>query len=486
MIDINNKKFKLAFFWTLVAMFFMTSSLLILYAFGYTFNPERGIFVHAGSITVKSNPLSIEVILNDANVSKKLNRINSSINIGRVKPGEYILKVEAPDFNTWSKKISVHSGLSTEFWNVLLTRKEYARENHGTEGIDDFFISPRKNLVAGVKTENGRLSITITNTDTNTSETAFTSADHSFTQDPEENIEWAPQSQKIIVPLMSGEEKLYLIADLDSKENIMLDELAGTSDISSVRWDSENKNVVYFITEGNLYRLDIKEPQDKKIIASNIAGYDISGQYIYYFQLPGGLIFRTNLEATSEPLQITTSAPSKMEDPSYKIIVYDEKRIALRNGSGRLFIFNKGEKDSYFKELLADAKGSQFSNDGKKLLFWNNREIYAYFTKDWQTQPYRSENETISITRFSQPLKNVQWSNDYEHVIFSVNGQLKITELDHRDNTNTFDIANFSGSDQKVVSNFSQGRIYFTDNVAEGPRVLQSIQFPEKASLLGF
>ena len=67
-----------------------------------------------------------------------------------------------------------------------------------------------------------------------------------------------------------------------------------------------------------------------------------------------------------------------------------------------------------------------------------------------------------------------------------MNGQLKITELDHRDNTNTFDIANFSGSDQKVVSNFSQGRIYFTDNVAEGPLVLQSIQFPEKASLLGF
>lgn len=486
MIDINNRKFKTAFFWTLVALFFASASLLISYSFGYTFNTDRGVFVYAGSLTIKSNPQDIAVTLDNQSYSKKLNRINNSFLINRIKPDEYVVKVSAPDFHTWSKKVTIRSGISTEFWNVLLTRKDYERTTYDAKNPNDFFIAPTKKLIATVRKENNLLSIDVLDTEKNISQTVFSTTEYEFTADKQENIEWSPESEKIIIPLKKGLDKAYYIVDLKNKTLFNLEDLAETSKLSFVRWDSEDKNVVYYMSKRNLYRLDISKPRDKKLIAQQISSYDISGRFVYYFQLPNGIVFQTNLDGTMEPLQITKIAPPEMEDDSFRIIVYDKEKIAMKNKSNDLFIFNKGEKDEYFIKLLDDAEGLQFSNDGKKMLFWNNREIYTYFTRDWETQPFRNENEILSVTRYSQALKNIQWSSDYEHIIFSVNNQVKISELDQRDNNNIFDITSLSFDDSKVVTNFSEDRIYFTDQKNDEGSGLYSIQFPEKTGILNF
>jgi len=368
---------------------------------------------------------------------------------------------------------------------VLLTRTDYERSNYDLEKIDNFFIAPTEKLIAAVRNQDGRLEINIIDINGNSSQEIFSSEKYSFTKDDQENIEWSPRSERIIIPVQDNSDKNYIIVDLKTKEIFDLTNLAQTSKISNVRWDSENKNVIYYMSKRDLYRLDISDPEKKKVIAKQISSYDISGKFIYYFQLPNGIIFQTNLDGTMEPLQITTSAPSEMADSSYRIIVYDKEKIAMRNKSNQLFIFNKGEKDEYFEKLLDDAAGLQFSNDGKKMLFWNNREIYAYFTRNWETQPYRNENETLSVTRYSQPINNVQWSDDYEHVIFSVSKKIKLVELDQRDNNNIFDIASLSQEKSKVVDNFSEDKIYFTDTVNEKTSILQSIQFPEKTGILG-
>lgn len=487
MIDITDRKFKFAFFWSLVLMFFITASFLILYAFGYTFNPERGIFVYAGSITIKSNPRNIDVEMNGINVSKKLNRLNNSFHIGRVHPDEYIIKISAPGFNTWSKKINVRSGFSTEFWNVLLTRTDYERKTYNSSNVSDFFISPSEKLVAATKTENGTFKVLILNTENNSANEIFSSEKYSFAGNKKENIEWAPKSQGLIVPVISENVTDYLLHNFENGSTSSISELSGMVDISNVRWDSNNKNFIYLVSEKNLYRLNIANPSDKRIIAENISGYDISGNYIYYFQLPSAMVFQIKSDGGPSPVQITTTAPPEMDDNSYKLIVYDEKKIVMRNESGTTYVFNKGKNGDYFRKLSDNAKGTQFSNDGKKLLFWDNREIYVYFLADWETQPYRSENEIKQITRYSQQIENVQWNSDYEHVIFSVGNELKIVELDDRDNRNIFDIARFSKNESRVVGNFSENKIYFIDVERDNNgSIIQSINFPEKNGLIGF
>jgi len=75
--------------------------------------------------------------------SKTLSRINSSYNISGLIPKEYDITISAADFQSWNKKIEVHSGFSTEIWNSILVRNSYEKTAYDSSGIDKFFISPK-------------------------------------------------------------------------------------------------------------------------------------------------------------------------------------------------------------------------------------------------------------------------------------------------------------------------------------------------------
>ena len=90
---------KRIFFWILVAFFFATTPLIILYSLGYRFNTQRGVFVFTGSLSIKSNPQNVEVYIDQQLKNKSLNRLNNSYHIGGIKPGEHLVEVKASGFS---------------------------------------------------------------------------------------------------------------------------------------------------------------------------------------------------------------------------------------------------------------------------------------------------------------------------------------------------------------------------------------------------
>jgi hypothetical protein len=219
---------------------------------------------------------------------------------------------------------------------------------------------------------------------------------------------------------------------------------------------------------------------------ADLGGDKISTLGLYYMQLPGGIIYRTNMTGSSNPEQITTSGPAEMSDTSYQIIVYDKDRITYLNRSGDFYVYNKGELDTYFRKMPGKIRGAQFSNDGKKILFWSDNEILAYFSRKWEVQPTRMENELATVTRFSEPVVDVQWTKDYEHIIFATGKKIKVIELDPRDHRTMEDVLDISADSTHLVSNHSDGNLYFTDKNSAGIVTIQSIAFPEKTGILGF
>ena len=154
---------KTIFFWTLVALFWLTSAIIIGYAFGYRFNLERGVFIYGGSISLKATPQDADIYINNTTYSsKKLNLINGSYHIDGIIPGDYLLEVKSTGFATWSKKVTVHSGISTEFWNVFLAKNSYQKTTYEANGVQRFFISPRKNLTASAE-QNGETFLAFVN-----------------------------------------------------------------------------------------------------------------------------------------------------------------------------------------------------------------------------------------------------------------------------------------------------------------------------------
>lgn len=479
---------KRIFWWTLFFLFWITSATVIGYAFGYRFSFERGIFVYAGSISLKTTPQTTNVYINNVLYSSKsLSLINNSYHIGGIIPGTYNVEVSAPGYATWSKKVTVHSGISTEFWNIVLAKDGYLQTDYGTSGVRRFFVSPRKNITAVAEQNEDAFSVqTVTATD-KTTEEVFFSQEYSFTNDDKENIEWTPQSHRIIIPTVKNDtqEKTYFIADVPSNQVLNLKDIAGTTDLSHVRWDPKTRNALFYMSGGNLFRVDLDSPTEIVEVAKNIASYELTSSNLYYFQLPEGIVYKTNFAGTDTSQQLTRTAPADMSDPSYQIIVYDDDRITfLNNNTHHLYIYNVGEIDDYFQELSSNALGSQFSDDGKKLLFWNDHEIFTYFARKWDVQPQRVENEMTPITRYTDPIQNVQWSRDYEHVIFTVDKKMKFIEIDQRDHRNLMDLLTLNSDNARVINNNSDGLIYLSDSDQNGNMTLRTIEFPEKTTIL--
>jgi len=487
--SMEHKTSKTIFFWTLVLLFFITASSIIGYAFGYRFNFSKGIFVYAGSITLKTTPSTVDVYIDGVLIpNKRLSVLNGSYHIAGIAPGQYQIEVKAAGYQAWSKGISVHSGISTEFWNVILAKTSYSRDDYDTAGIEKFFISPRKNVAAIAEQLDNNFSVKIFDPSSLAISDVFSATDHVFTTDDKENIEWMPQGTRIIIPTINkaDQTKDYFVVTIDgSKPTLNLKDVAQLGNLSHVRWDPKMENALFFMSDDNLYRMDLDSPEEKKLVAQHISGYDLTPNGLFYFQLPEGIIFKTNLDGTDTPTQITTSAPSDMTDGSFQIIVYDQDRIALLNKSHDLYIYNKGETGMYFHELSNNAFGSQFSDDGKKILFWNDHEISAYFARKWEEQPTQAEDTTIAITRFSDPIQNVQWTRDYEHVLLTTDQKIKIIELDNRDKLNMMDVLSLNDDSTILVSDFADGKLYYTEKNDQGQNALHSITFPDQVSLLG-
>ncbi|MBI2439165.1 MAG: PEGA domain-containing protein [Candidatus Moranbacteria bacterium] len=460
--------------------FFVTAGLTLFNAFGYRFNLERGIFIYTGSVTVKSTPETVDIRINGELVpQKRLGIINNSIHIDGLAPGEHFLEISAPGYVPWSKKIVIHSGLSTEFWNVLLVKKYDVPEVlPQTAFATRIFQALEKGLFAVAKNKEGVFSVDVIDVNERlTDETVFSLENASLFRGNEENIEWDPESEKLIIPAEQENRRLYFVVKKNDKTSFLLNDLVPNDEIKNPRWDPVFKNFLLYQAGDQLYRIDTEATQKNPfLVRENIQTYDISGKNIYYLQKENGIVYKIPVDANNQttPIQITLTPIDSPEKP-YSLVVYDDTRLSLREKvSGALFMFNKSSLQSapLRKVTEKNVRGVQFSDDGKKLLFFTDNEISVYFTRLWDVQPIREPDTVIQIARFSSLLSNIQWTRDYEHVFFSTDKTIKIIEIDSRDRRNIVDIITTPSSLLQVLSRFEEDALYFiTDQKNNGNAV---------------
>ena len=480
------------FFWTLVILFFVVAPSLVLYARGYRIDFQRGVFVHSGTITLKINPEDAQISLNGKTEKATTSRMNRALNVSGLIPREYRLAVSSPDFNNWSKKIEVHSGVASEYWNILLTRKEYAQTAYATNSVERFFISPEDKFIALENPKDGATDINILNIKNNIIEQSYSFPDWQFiTADRKENIEWSPKEDYLLVPLqkktiLKNKESIifsYFVANPATGTSFNLNEFLGKEDIKNARWHPRDKDYLFFLEGTDLFRSNITDKNDLILVSQDVSSFDLAENGVYYSQLPNELVFRKDLDGKNGKIQITVTSPKENQSLNEKLIVYDEARIAFLDKEKNLFLFNNGQYEEYLQKIGSGIEGIQFSDDGKKLLFWSANEISVHFLRDWNVQPLRIENETKEITRYAEKIDNIQWFKDYEHVIFSAGPFVKIIELDNRDYRVCNDLLTTENANSQIVYNHYLEKMFFSDQSEKGN--LFSIDIPEKTSFLG-
>lgn len=488
-----------SFFWTLTLSYFIITVVVLFFAFGYRFSFERSIFIYSGSLTIKSNPRATVVSIDGDNTKGLRNIINNSYHITGFRPGDHVITVAKEGFQSWNKKVNFTSGRSTEFWNVLLARHFYEREQYDTAAIANYFLAPKEKLAA-VVAKKEHLSISILDRKENISTELITLPDVIFTTQQQKNIEWSPEAHSLIIPIehitapvsqesqdtdpVTKEHNLadYLIVDRKTAEATFLsDVIPDDLPLTTLRWDPRKKDIIFYISENVLYRLPLEAPEKKLIIAQDVLAYDFTDDGLYYITSQNDLM-RTSFDDPDDAKELTDLDLSEAHDIT-RIIAYDKHRLVFFAEDGSFYFYNDGDKDETFEKIGDRIVGAHFSNDGKKLLYWSDNELFTHFTRKWETQPIRIENEHTDIARFSQSIKNVHWAKTFEHVIFTLDNEIKVIELDHRDRRNMHTIMQLQTNETHVVSDFADDELFLIDQDGDTPRLF-SITFPEDEGLL--
>lgn len=488
--------FRRIFFWSLVLAFFIITPILIGYALGYRYNFNRGIFVCAGSITVSANPNRVEIDINGAPAQNgTLNYLNNSYHIDGLRSGEHVIRAHKDGFQDWNKNLTVQCGISTEFWNALLPRTQYETTTYqNTEHVQRFFPAPKSNIFALAKNnpqDNTSLAITLLEPNNDTSEDIFRSDQFTLTDNTLLNIEWSPKEDVLLVPVLSTSEDSsttqYLLVPVDPEKETraLLEILPEGFSPELARWSPEERNTVYFLSQGSLWKVRVDETNPPEQVTENVLGYDFYMNSIVVLRAENHILYRYGLDREDEPLQITTVPLSESNNDRHRIITYDDRKIAVINSTNDLFIHNTFEGETTTGKIATSVTGAQFSNDGKKLLFWNDREFSVYYMQNWDTQPARAVGTLLQAARLFEPATNTQWHKDFAHVVFHQGQEIRLLELDARGGQNGFALKTLSNDAPNILVAPRGDKIYFTDTGEDDIVRFHSIDFPEEQSFFG-
>ncbi|MFA5925489.1 MAG: PEGA domain-containing protein [Parcubacteria group bacterium] len=476
-------------FWLFFVLFAVSTPIAVLYSQGYRFDQYRQIFIHSGSITVKSIPASANVYLNGKlQTGSSLDIINNSFTLNGLRPGSYSLQVSADGYQEWVKQVEVHSGISSEFWNVFLAPQKLSPNELSATKVERFFPSPFGKYVAFVNNDQNKFHLWSYDVENNESTAIYEGDELEFSKNKSENLEWNFKERLLLSPVSRNDRKDYLISDLEKEyDSFFLSNSTELRNFSSARWSSENQWTLYFLARKsdedrqNLYSYDVSTKELREI-TEDVLAFDFSGSSIYAIR-SNNVIYKFNIDG-KEINQVTVSPISDEElGNSSRLIIYDEDRQAVISETGGLFVRNNETEDT-IRKIADNVNEIQFSDDGKKMLFWNKNEVSVLFLRDWDVQPQRKENEIQEIMRSSSSLDNVFWFQDYEHILFTYQNKIKIIELDPRDHRVSMNLFE-NNLDSFPAAYDSRNNNYYYIGDGNVPGTLYQIQLLPRPGLFG-
>lgn len=448
-------------FYSFALLFFAIAPILILYAYGYKYDFERKKFIETGAIQVKTYPKKARVYIDGKLLSK-----NTPTLIKGLLPKQHSLKIELDGFNSWTKKLEVYPGLVTKAESVLLFPSDIESVLVNEQETKKFQISPDHERVVFTTNNQENAGVWIQELKKGLSSADVQSEAIQLlkletlnqkikTEQKEElsygKIQWSENSKYIIFKVEPANQ--WFLIDIQKPSDLTnLNDFLGDN-ASNLNWSTKNSENIYFTKDNNLFIFEWRSGKSNLFI-ENASDYYIRQNQIYFTLEPNLLIYKTDLNK-SNITQVTFDKPSDVTITDIEVSGNDSM-VVFSDNDDIYFI-----KNGLFEPVAKDVKNIEFSSDSKKLLVQTNYEIFVQYLDNIEGAPSRKKDEKILITRHSEQIKKALFLPiDYEHIIFEVNGEIKIIETDNRDTLNTVDLA--KGNNLEIFFENNTLDVYYT------------------------
>lgn len=176
---------------------------------------------------------------------------------------------------------------------------------------------------------------------------------------------------------------------------------------------------------------DLLLRQQSQNLASSSAGWLNRGSDIFYLDGANFILYRRDIGGFIKEQLSRESLPPNI----YTLSASRNNRFIALNSQNNLYLLNN---DRGIFELIGNqVKDARFSGDNKKILIRTANELWILYLEDILIQPYKKAGDKELVTRFSQTITQAIFYPDNEHIAFVVGDQIKITEMDGRDQRNT-------------------------------------------------
>ncbi|MEX0650036.1 MAG: WD40 repeat domain-containing protein [Candidatus Andersenbacteria bacterium] len=405
---------------------------IVLYAVGYR-PPVSGIIVPdpVGVLLLDAFPKRAQVTVNDSTASRVPGAVSN------LAPGNVRVHIFKDGYVSWEKNLPIEPARATEARDVRLFPQTPDTEIV-LRNVEDFSLAPNRSLIAAVSSDN---TLQIMRQNEESLVTPITLPARPL------HILWSPDSTLL---LLTYPNRIPSIVDVTDKRGqvVPLPELAKAT---NVQWDPRVPGRLLFLLPDHvLMAMSISSGTSTRL-GSDITSFALSSKNIYALTTKGEFN-RYNLQG-----QFIRRIQT-VQDPVKTIAVTPAGAIALHFEDSRVVVLNE---DQQLQEIVSTAQKISWSPDGRMLMMQTaGNELHVYNVAN-ERRPDILVNQMRLIVRLSRPISDPQWFAGGNHLIYQVDDQIIISEIDTRDYpaTYTLDSTN-TGSARISVGEEGHGVFY--------------------------
>lgn len=441
------------------ALFFiLITPIIVFYSLGWRIDWRNKKIIQPGILYLRVWPKSARIYLN-GKLEKKTDFFFGSALIENLLPKKYNIEIKKEGFQIWKKTLEIEKRLATEAKNIVLV-PENLNLITLSKNIEKFFLSSdeKKIILQELITSNpenpnslndSSWALKIFELDKNIKSHFIEERKISKEKTELVNLKFSPDSKKILLevsvspptsqPIKQTSVKIkYYILDLDKTPPFSNALNLFDSQMEDIYFDPNDSQKLFFLNSEGLNEINLSKNEASASILKNIVTFSIYNENIYYID-SSGFLFKTNSSfSRKDKLNINNFALKK--EATYKIIA-SNSFIFLKEDN---ILYKLDNEKKVFEKAFEPVNDLKFGPDSKKIVFFNDHEIWILFLEEKNDQPQKKVGEKLFLTRFSEKIDKVFWFTNH-YLIFNVGNKIKVVEIDDRDKINIFDLSIGSG-----------------------------------------
>lgn len=446
----------------------------MLYSQGYRIDWVNKRFTQTGAFYFKVLPKSAEVYL-DGKLKKKTDFFSSAF-VENLLPRKYAVEIRKENYSTWKKYLEIKEKQVTELKNIVLIPQNLQFDILA-EQAKDFFVAPDGKKIILIKAGGGNFTLKLFDAESRVEtvlleekelQKYFATSKIKNSKIELLDLDWSADSKKIIFFASGAGTSKYFILEIDKTPAnlISLDSLG--KEIEEINFHPLDAQKIFFTQsvllekkvgkQNGLFVVDYKKKETPLSVLNNFLAYSLSRGNIFWLSTDG-FLYKSDLAGKNqEKLNSDPLLPKKEK----KIEFFTrENKILIKMGNV-LYFFDSNSQN--FKKIFESIKSVEFPGDLKKIVFYNDSEVWILFLEKMEEQPSKEYLEQLLIARFTEKINKVSWLTSH-YLIFNAGSKIKIGEIDERDQINIVDLKEIPDTQNlKIFYNQRDEKVYLLSN----------------------